>query len=163
MFSQYIDFYYYLCYYSKSETGGQIIPKLARKHVATADDDEKMPVRYVDPAHVIRSKTDRMAVATRRMQKEERRVLLVLAGEFTSQTFSAEDIEECNDQALSPNTTVADMLERLVKRGWLEHPDDDAEQFEFTVAGREYAETTVSGNVRPFDDPGDRPWDWQEE
>ena len=156
-------FIYATIFTSQHNTGGLIITNnLARKIVAE-DDEEKTPVRYVDPAHLIRSKMDQMGAMKRRYQKEERRVLLVLAGEFAFQAFSAEDIEECNDQALSPNTTVSTMLERLVKRGWLEHPNDDPEQFEFTDDGRTYVESTVNGNTRPFDDPGDRPWDFEED
>ena len=89
-------------------------------------------------------------------------MLLVLHSDFAFQTFSAEDVEDTNERALCDNTSTTTMLKGLVKRGWLEHPNDDPEQFEFTDAGREYAEGTVNGNIRPFDDPGDRPWDWQE-
>lgn len=151
-----------LLFSAVSNTGGLIITNdLARKIVA--EDDEKTPVRYVDPAHLIRSKMDQMGAMKRRYQKEERRVLLVLANDFAFQKFSAEDIEDASDRALSPNTTVEAMLLRLVMHGWLEHVGEDSEQFEFTDDGRTYVESTVNGNTRPFDDPGDRPWDFEED
>lgn len=104
-----------------------------------------------------------MTAAARRNHNEERRVLLEIANDFAFQTFTAEEVEECNDRVFSANSTIEAMLVRLVKRGWIAYVcDEESDELELTDAGREYAESTVNGNIRPFDDPGDRPWDWQE-